>query len=258
MKQPKLDLLKIDNIVFLKSCMDKVFDLAPVDPPYFSGPERRKYYGNSTGKSKHSKTGSHQLIKRIEYPITKKWEVPNDEYRNQLFRVSKNQIIWGANYFDFIGMPFKTPRGKEIYDFIKENPRGWIIWDKCNGSSSFNDYELAWTSFDMPTIIFRYMWNGMMQGKSMHEGWIQKGDKSKNEKRIHPTQKPVILYKWILSKFAKSGDKIFDSHLGSGSIAIACHDMGFDLTACEIDERYFNDAKNRIDLHKSQLQIFSY
>lgn len=221
---------------------NKHFDLAPVDPPYFSGPEKREYYGSEI---------STQKVRRRKYGINKEnWQLPDMKYFNELKRVSENQIIWGANYFDFIGTPFDTPRGDDIHKFIEENPIGWIVWDKCNGKSSFNDYELAWTSFDRPTVIFKYMWNGMMQGKSAKEGHIQQGNKKKNEIRIHPTQKPVILYKWILVQYAKPGDIILDTHLGSGSIAIACLDYGFDLTSCDIDKPTFLKAQERIKKHQ--------
>lgn len=246
----------IDNMKFMPQFEDNFFDLAPVDPPYFSGPEKRNYYGNSTGRSKHSKTGDIQVIKRVRYPITKKWIVPGSDFRDELKRVSKNQIIWGANYYDFIVKPFKTPRGDEINDFIKKHPRGWIIWDKCNGTSSFNDYELAWTSFDIPTTTFKYMWNGMMQGKSIKEGDVQQGNKKLNEKKIHPTQKPIILYKWILNKFAENGSRILDTHMGSQNSRIASFQMGFDYWGCEIDPIHFSNGCNRFNTHTAQQTLF--
>ena len=170
-------------------------------------------------------------------------------------RVSKNQIIWGANYFDFIGEPFKTPRGKKIEDFIKENPTGWIIWDKCNGESTFNDYELAWTSFDRPTVVFVYMWNGMMQGKSLTEGHIMQGNKSLNEKKIHPTQKPVILYDWENLHYTKKGDKKLSTHLGAASDAISSLKFDIDFYACEISKINYTNAIKRLDQHRAQLSL---
>jgi len=144
-------------------------------------------------------------------------------------RVSKNQIIWGVQYFDY---PF-TP--------------GRIVWDKCiNGSTNFSDCEIAFCSLHNNTRLFRYMWNGMMQGKSMNEGHIMQGNKKLNEKRIHPTQKPVILYEWLLSRYAKSGDIILDTHVGSASSLIACHKLGFDFVGTEIDEYYYNNALERM------------
>jgi site-specific DNA-methyltransferase (adenine-specific) len=118
------------------------------------------------------------------------------------------------------------------------------------------DCELAWTSFKKAVRQFRFMWSGMFQGKnSFTEGHIFEGDLSKHEKRIHKTHKPTILYKWLLTNYAKQGDKILDTHLGSGSIAIACHDLGFDLTGCELDPDYFNAMMKRLDDHKKQLKL---
>ena len=239
----------------MKGMENNAFDLGIPDPPYFSGPEKRKYYGNETGISKHSKTNKKATVKRTNYPVTEKWSVPDDEYFNELFRITKNQIIWGGNYYEQLGEPFKTPRRDEIDEFIKKHPIGWIIWDKCNEKSSFNDFELAWTSFKIPTRIFKFMWNGMMQGKSIKDGDVQQGDKKKNETRIHPTQKPVMLYKWLLNEYAKPGHKIFDSHHGSGSLSIACHDLGFDLVAFEKEKIHYDNYKKRFNWHVRQIRI---
>tara|TARA_R110002051_G_scaffold308116_1_gene379536 strand:- start:25522 stop:26133 length:612 start_codon:yes stop_codon:yes gene_type:complete len=153
----------------------------------------------------------------------KKWdkEVPTQEYFNELKRVSKNYIIWGGNYFD-LGVCGK-----------------FIIWDKeIPLGLSFSDCEYAHTSFNGANKIFRYS--------------AYKDKKSK----FHPTQKPVKLYEWLLMNYAKEGDKILDTHLGSGSIAIACHNLGFDLTACELDKDYYNAAIKRLQQHQSQIRIF--
>lgn len=213
-------LYHIDCMDLMKIIPDKFFDLAIVDPPYFSGPEKRGYYGRKT-----SPIGVNR-----NYHISENWNVPEKEYFEELFRVSKNQIIWGCNYFDF---RFPTS--------------GRIIWDKCNGRSSFSDCEIAYCSLHNSVRLFRYMWNGMMQGKSMSEGHIMQGNKKLNEKRIHPTQKPVILYEWLLSKYAKSGDKILDTHAGSASSLIACYKLGFDFVGAEIDEYYYNAACKRME-----------
>jgi site-specific DNA-methyltransferase (adenine-specific) len=145
----------------------------------------------------------------------KEWDnaIPTKEYFDELFRVSKNQIIWGGNYF---------------IEHLK-NTRCFISWDKMNGTNNMADFELAWTSFESSCRRF-----------SMHHF------SSGNDKKIHPTQKPTKLYKWILDKYAKEGDKILDTHLGSGSIAIACHYAGHQLDACELDEEYFNQAMERV------------
>jgi site-specific DNA-methyltransferase (adenine-specific) len=216
-----------NNLVLMQRYPDKHFDLAVVDPPYFDGPNHLGYYGNGYYSSTN--------VTRPQYKEIGNWDIPTDEYFHSLFRVSKHQIIFGINYFPF-------------HNF---GP-GRIVWDKCNGASSFSDCEIAYNSITSRVDLFRYMWNGMMQGKSMEEGYIQQGDKRKNEKRIHPTQKPVIIYKWLLSKYAKAGWKILDTHIGSGSIAVACIDLGYDLTGCEIEIDYFNAANKRINEHLAQ------
>lgn len=219
------------------------YGLAICDPPYFSGPEKRKYYGNNTGRSYHSKTGVRQIIKRIKYRLYKKWIIPNKKYFNQIRRVSKHQIIWGINYFT-----------NQSYS------PGRIVWDKVNLKSSFSDSEIALCTIHDSVRNIAYMWNGMMQGKSLYEGTIQQGDKSKNEKRIHPTQKPVLIYKWLLEKYGynKDGSKrnIIDTHGGSMSIVIACIDMGFDIDIWEIDKYCYGDAVNRIKKYIMQLDAF--
>lgn len=224
-----------ESIVYNMDCMeamrqmpDKCFDLAVVDPPYFSGPEKRGYYG-----SKESKIGVHR-----DYPISPSWEVPGEEYFSELIRVSKHYIVWGCNYFDF------------------RFPSGRIVWDKCNATSSFSDCELAATNAHNSTRLFRFMWNGMMQGKSITEGNVMQGNKQKNEVRVHPTQKPVLLYAWIFQKYTKPGDKIIDTHLGSGSSRIAAYDAGLDFTGFEIDKEYFGLQEERFAAHTAQCSLF--
>ncbi len=197
---------------------DKFFDLAIVDPPYFKGPNKSQYFGE-----KISSTG----VTRIYEPI-KNWEIPQKDYFEELFRVSKNQIIWGCNYFQ--------------YDF----GHGRIIWDKVNGASSFSDCEIAYCSIHDSVRLVRYMWNGMLQGKSIKEGHIANGNKALKEKRIHPTQKPIVLYEWLLNKYAKKGDKILDTHVGSASSLIACERLGFDYVGFELDKNYFDKATKRL------------
>lgn len=195
-----------DNMKLMARYPDKYFDLAICDPPYGLGDA----VVNSGGRFKryHNKNGN--------------WDnsIPTEDYFNELFRVSKNQIIFGGNYFHL--PPSKC----------------FIIWDKMQPSDiSFAMAEYAWASFDRVSQIFKYRPQGQ-------------------ENRFHPTQKPVKLYKWLLDKYAKEGDKILDTHLGSGSIAIACHDYGFDLTACELDKDYFDAAMKRIKNHMSQTKLF--
>lgn len=196
-----------DCLNALKKMKDKEFDLAIVDPPY--GIEVNKM---TLGGGKYKNKG-------------KSWDsqTPPQEYFDELFRVSKNQVIWGANYMiDKIGKP----------------SMGWIYWDKMNGSSDFSDGELAFTSFKRALRSYKHH-------LSM--------DRSK---RFHPTQKPIKLYEWILMNYSKKGDKILDTHLGGGSIAIACHNLGYDLTGFEIDSEYYNLSMKRLEEHQSQLRMF--
>ena len=222
------EFLNMDCLPAMKEYPDNFFDLAIVDPPYFSGPEKRRYYGRKT-----SPIG----VKRL-YGETSEWEVPDNEYFDELFRISKHQIIWGVNYFD--------------YSF----GAGRIVWDKVNGESSFSDCEIAYCSFHDSVRLFRYMWNGMMQGKSISEGHIQQGNKRLNEKRIHPTQKPVNLYRWLIQKYAKEGYKILDTHVGSASSLIAFEEVGLEYIGFEKDEQIFKSALARLEGYKSQLKLF--
>lgn len=224
----KYGFFKADCIDGMKEYPYKYFDLAIVDPPYFSGPEKRVFYG-----SKNSKIGVHKVYEKFS-----EWEVPTDEYFNELLRVSKEQIIWGVNYFDFHFGP------------------GRIVWDKVNGKSSFSDCEIAYCSFHDSVRLFRYMWNGMMQGKSIDEGYIQQGNKSLNEKRIHPTQKPVNLYRWIINKYCKQGFKILDTHVGSASSLIAFEEAGLKYVGFEKDERIYNLAYDRLMEYKNKIRLF--
>jgi len=219
----------IDCMDFMREQPDKAFNLAIVDPPYFSGPEKLGFYGERT-----SKTG----VFRKAYKKFGQWNVPGQEYFEELFRVSKNTIIFGINY----------------YGILNPGP-GRIVWDKCNDSSSFSDCEIAYCSMHDSVRIFRYMWNGMLQGKSIAEGIIPHGNKRMNEKRIHPTQKPVALYRWIFQTYWKSGWKVLDTHGGSMSIAIAAHTAGAELDICEIDKDYFAMGKQRVEEYTKQGQF---
>lgn len=225
---------KVNSVVYNEDCIevmkrypDKHFDLAIVDPPYFSGPNKRQYYGQRE---------SNRGVRRNDYPITNDWNIPGEDYFKELMRVSKHQIVWGCNYFQW---SFGSGR---------------IIWDKVNGKSSFSDCEIAYCSMHKSVRLFRYMWNGMMQGKSVEEGHIMQGNKKLNEKRIHPTQKPVNLYKWTLQKYAKPGYKILDTHVGSGSLRIACFDLGFDFTGSELNKTHFENEELRFHQYTNKLQ----
>lgn len=215
---------------YMQTCKDKEFDLAITDPPYFDGPNKLGYYGANI-----SSIG----INRSGYKKTKDWEVPTQEYFNELKRVSKEQIIFGINYYDILNL----------------GP-GRIIWDKVNGDSSFSDCEIAYASQHESVRIFRFMWNGMMQGKSIHEGHIQQGNKKLNEVRIHPTQKPIALYDWLLARYAKQGMKVLDTHLGSGSICISAYKAGLDLIGIEKTKEYATAAQLRLNEFTKQGLLF--
>jgi site-specific DNA-methyltransferase (adenine-specific) len=203
-----LEITNEDNMALMARYPDKYFELAIVDPPYGIGINMENM-GRRAGE-----------VKKYD---GKAWDnsTPTTEYFDELFRVSRNQIIWGGNCFT---LPVRY---------------GWIVWNKdISGDVPFSQAELAWSSFDCAVSVFNLRVQTI------------------GEKRIHPTQKPIALYKWLLSRYAKPGDKIIDTHLGSGSIAIACHDLGFDLTACELDKDYFEAAMKRIKTHQAQGSLF--
>lgn len=202
-------------MVLMARYPDKYFDLAIVDPPYGIGIDGQK---ESICKNPKHNRKAHEH---------KGWDnaIPTAEYFRELERVSKNQIIWGANYF---------------VEHLNKGTKGWIFWYKGQEGLTMSDGEIAYSSFQVATRMI-----------NLNRGLIaQKGGS------IHPTQKPTKLYRWLLNNYAKGGDKILDTHLGSGSIAIACHDYGFDLTACELDTEYYNKAIERITNHTNQTKLF--
>jgi site-specific DNA-methyltransferase (adenine-specific) len=208
----KITITNEDNMLLMSRFPDNHFDLAIVDPPYGYGSKETNIL-NFRQKETH-----------------RSWNIaPENEYFNELFRVSKNQIIWGGNYFSYIWV---------------FGGRCFIYWHKGNPVNNFADGELAWTSFDKNAKQFDFKYYGNLQGKTSADN------------KIHPTQKPKELYKWILDNYAQEGDKILDTHLGSGSIAIACHDYDFELTACELDKEYYDKAIQRIKNHTNQTKIF--
>ena len=208
----KNTLYNCDCMDLLKETPDKYYELAIVDPPYGIGEDGRKTQSRvfPTEKWKNPVAKPYKLGN---------WdnETPSQKYFEELKRVSKNQIIWGGNHF-ISKIPFDSSC--------------WIVWDKLNGDTDFADCELAYTSFKTAVRKFSFLWAGFKKGEP--------------ENRIHPTQKPVALYKWLLKNYAKEGDKILDTHLGSMSIAIACHYMGFELTGCELDKEYFDAGVERV------------
>ena len=218
----------MDKAQGLPSYPDKYFDLAIVDPPYGIGFDGR--HKPTQGKCGKCNTFNKEkiLYKKGNWDNSR----PDPEYFDELQRISKNQIIWGGNYFADLLPPKK----------------GWIFWDKkiTNANSmNFSDGELAWTSSDGILRRFTYDWIGF--------GYLNNPQK---EKKIHPTQKPVQLYEWILDTYVKEGSKIIDTHLGSGSIAEACWNRKFDLVGIEIDNEYFQKASKRLEQHKKQLTLF--
>jgi site-specific DNA-methyltransferase (adenine-specific) len=208
---------------YMRKMKDKEYDLAICDPPYGIN------IGTSIGGGKpFGNSGRGSIIMPKIYRGFDDSQIPEKDYFKESMRVTTNQIFFGGNYFI-----------EHLY-----NSPCFIVWDKDN-SGNFADCELAWTSFKTATRKFTHRWNGMLQENM-----------SNKETRIHPTQKPVKLYEWLLKNYAKQGDKILDTHLGSGSIAIACYNLDFDLTGFEIDKDYYNGAVNRLEEHKKQQRLF--
>ena len=210
-----------DNMELMARYEDNYFDLAIVDPPYGIGED-----GGKGVRTSPSRPNSYNRKPKYE---AKGWDdkVPDKDYFIELLRVAKNVIIFGANHF--------------IENIPNANSSCWIVWDKKNEGTDFADCELAWSN--MKTTVRKYR--------------IHKFDATRGGKDcIHPTQKPVKLYEWLLMKYAKENDKILDTHLGSGSIALACHNLKFDLTACELDKEYFDAAMKRLKQHQQQLTMF--
>ena len=199
----------MDCMEGMKEIPDKYFDLAIVDPPYGIN------INHNMGRRKGDKDSSYKKVEWDSLP-------PQEDYFKELFRVSKNQIVWGANHF---------------MESINLNSSCWVVWDKLFSEEvSFASVELAWTSF--ASVAKRYRMS------------------SQQPDRIHPTQKPVALYHWLLNNYAKEGDKILDTHVGSASSLIACHDMDFEYLGFELDEDYYRMASERLEAHKAQLSLF--
>ena len=209
-----IELLNCDCMEYMATVPDKYFDLAIVDPPY--GIDMGNKINSVTGGVKH---------------IAKDWDkyTPTQEYWDELFRVSKNQIVWGGNYF---------------MSKIKRDSPCWIFWDKNNGDSLFADGEMAWTSFDSPVRLAKIHWCG---SAAKHET---------GQNKIHPTQKPIKLYEWLLMKYAKPNDLILDTHVGSGSSRIAAVKAGKQFIGFEIDPEYYEKQEKRFKDFVSQLRLF--
>jgi site-specific DNA-methyltransferase (adenine-specific) len=229
-REPTSQVTNEDCMQLMSRYPDKYFELAIVDPPYGINEAAGKNATRNKGFIKPN-SKSKKICLAKDYG-NKSWDKKpaNIEFFTELFRVSKNQIIWGANHF---------------ISRIPYDSSAWIVWDKDNGDSDFADCELAWTSFKKAVRMYKYRWNGLLQQ-----------DMKNKEFRIHPTQKPVGLYKWLLKNYASEGDKILDTHLGSGSSRIAADKMGFDFYACELDRDYFEAQEKRFKEYKSQLILF--
>ncbi len=223
-------MIQITSEVFNEDCIvgmarypDGFFDLAIVDPPYGIGASDYKRGGTKHGKSAAA----------CKVYDKKEWDnaVPTENYFDELKRISKNQIIWGANHF---------------IEAVNENSSCWIVWDKENGDNMYADCELAWTSFGSAVRKVKIRWHGMLQH-----------DMKNKEDRIHPTQKPIKLYKWLLKNYANPGDKILDTHMGSQSSRIAAYNMGFDYWGWELDKDYFEAGNKRFKEQTRQVQLFT-
>ena len=211
----------IDCMDFMSDIPDKFYELAIVDPPYAVGAAD----GNFGRRKNKYRKDLHRYANASS--------VPDSEYFRNLFRVSVNQIIWGGNYYP-----------KYLWH------SGWIVWDKMKTDGLFSEAELAFQSFNKTVKIFRHQWEGFKKGRGSFEITANK--------TIHPNQKPLKLYSWLLKNYAKPGDKIFDSHVGSGSSRIACYDMGFDFTGYEIDEDYWQAQEDRFQNHIKQGSLFEF
>ena len=222
-------IINSDCLDILKKLPDKSIDLCVTDPPYGIGESMKK--NESRGKLAAAKNYGYS-----------RWDekIPDKIIFDEIFRVSKNQVICGGNYF---------------VEYLKNSPC-WIVWDKINGGSDFADCELIYTSFSSAVRLIRYMWAGMLHGKSIEEGHIPQGDKKKKEIRIHPTQKPLALFEWIIYKYTEPGALILDPFSGSGTTAIACHNLKREFICIEKDKKYFELSNRRLQERQAQGDLF--
>jgi site-specific DNA-methyltransferase (adenine-specific) len=227
-KNEKINIYNEDCMKLMQRYEDNYFDLAIVDPPYGINADKAQ---NKQAENRKKANGKSKTGRGWKEYKPSNWDnsTPKKEYFEELFRVSKNQIIWGGNYFPF------------IWNYSNS----FLIWNKMQREFTLADGEMAWYSVKQKAMrIFDFS-----RGEAL-------ADNNKNGGRFHPTQKPVKLYEWLLMNYAKEGDKILDTHLGSGSIAIACHNLKFELTGSELDEEYFDSFVKRYKQHTAQIQLF--
>lgn len=221
----------VDCVTFMRDLPDGAFDLAIVDPPYAVGASDGSFGRGGAKAIAHTGLAAAAVRKDLKHYANSN-TTPDKDYFDQLFRVSKNQIIWGANYYP---------------EFLRHS--GWIIWDKIKSDGLLSEAELAFQSIDKVVKIFRHEWEGFRKGVGSFEPSLSK--------TIHPNQKPVRLYEWLLTTYAKPGQRILDTHLGSGSSAVATNAHGFELVGCELDQSYFYGACTRIANAQRQERLFA-
>lgn len=253
----KINYMHLDSNLKVRIHSDNFYDYIFDDSEYGINESSKDHSSRNTPVKQ--KNGSYSTPKAVKY-TRKNWDnkVPDDYYFLNIKRISKHQFIFGGNYFkEICGKPFKPLRRTQYLEFIRDNPKGWIIWDKVNSENDFSDCEMIWTSLDIDSHVVFYMWSGMMQGLHVSTDFgkarVQIGNKKNNEKKLHPTQKPVKIYEYLLMKYVKSPCKIADFKGGGGSIAIACHNLGHNLDIHEKDMEYFLKGNKRLKLHQKQL-----
>jgi len=233
-------IIESDCLDIMKKIPDKSIDLILTDPPYGIGENKGQFKSRNKGRI-DKRNGKPVIIKHPGYE-NMDWDnkIPKKIIFDEIFRISKNQIICGGNYFT---------------EFLKPSSC-WIVWDKVNGKSDFADCELIWTSFKSAVRLFPFMWSGMIQGKSIQEGKINQGNKKLCEPRIHPTQKPHQLFIWILNKYSEPDQLILDPFSGSGTTAIACHKLKRKFICIEKEPKYVELSRKRLQVEQSQMELF--